>query len=153
MGAWAAFTTGLAGTAYCGSRRVCNRSSAGLSHRLRGSSECRGTIACKSETCWARAWSSTNSWRFLTWTDERNARSAIVHDCDLRAMRVRELKFDRHADRWNRRAGAESKIAAREIGHPRHARGNHGEPDVSFHRGDVPEMSLSRTTKPKPSQD
>ena len=35
------------------------------------------------------------------------ARSEVVHDRDLRAVRLRELQLDRHPDRRHRRAGAE----------------------------------------------
>ena len=34
------------------------------------------------------------------------ARSAVVHDRDVRAVRLRELQLDRHPDRRHRRAGA-----------------------------------------------
>ena len=45
---------------------------------------------------------------FVSRADEGNARSAIVHDRDVRAVRLREFQFDRNANRRHRRARAES---------------------------------------------
>src|ERR1700680_366592 len=66
-------------------------------------------------------------------------------------MRIRELQFNRNANWRHRSACAKSKIATREVGYSRHARGHHGELDVRIHCGNLPEMSASATPKTKPS--
>ena len=41
---------------------------------------------------------------FTARADEGNARSALVHDCDVRTLRICELQLDWHSDRRHRRA-------------------------------------------------
>ena len=38
------------------------------------------------------------------------SRSALVHDRDLCALRIRELQFHRHSDRRHRSAGADAQV-------------------------------------------
>ena len=69
--------------------------------------------------------------------DQGHARSAVVHDRDVCAVRLRELLVDRHSDRRHRRAGAG---AAARSGAPGHAGdgGRHaGQFRVGMHRGDA----------------
>ena len=80
------------------------------------------------------------------------ARSPIVHDRDLRAVRIRQLQLDRDPDRRHRSAGAHSQVRS---GAPRpegRGRGHHGEFHVGLHRGNAAVIgtpsntSASRTT-------
>ena len=77
------------------------------------------------------------------------ARSALVHDRDVRAVRLRELQLDRHPDRRHRRAGADAPArpgaprAARDAG--RHARQLH-------HRDDRRASCYELTTTPRVQQ-
>src|SRR5207237_4654563 len=43
---------------------------------------------------------------FATRADEAGAGSAVLHDRDVCALRIREFQLDRHSDRRHRRAGA-----------------------------------------------
>ena len=61
------------------------------------------------------------------------ARPALVHDRDLRAVRLRELQLDRHSDRRHRRAGAHE--AARS-GPPRFSRDARRHAGQLHHRDD-----------------
>ena len=76
------------------------------------------------------------------------ARSAVVHDRDVRAVRLRELQLDRHPDRRHRRAGA--RPAARP-GAPRLPR-DAGRHAGQLHDGDdcgVPAVSRSTIRRPR----
>jgi len=46
----------------------------------------------------------------------RVARSEVVHDRDVRAVRLRQLQLDRHPDWWHRRAGPESAVTISRLG-------------------------------------
>ena len=53
-----------------------------------------------------------------------DARSAVVHHRDVRAVRLREFRVDRHADRRHRRAGADAPRRSGAAGPARDARGH-----------------------------
>src|SRR5437867_12003350 len=71
----------------------------------------------------------------VTRTAESSPRSAFVHNCYLRAVRVCELELDRDSDRRDRSARAEQERGPGAARGARHVGGNHGEPAVSFHSG------------------
>ena len=56
-----------------------------------------------------------------------STRSALVHDCDVRAVRLRELQLDRHPDRRHRRARAIAAPRPGPAGLPRDARRDAGQ--------------------------
>ena len=56
-----------------------------------------------------------------------DARSEVVHDRDLRALRLRQLQLDRHPDRRHRRAGADAAARSGPARPPRDAGRHPGE--------------------------
>ena len=66
-----------------------------------------------------------------------HARSALVHDRHLRALRVREFQLDRDSDRRHRRAGAHPQVGPGAAGTARGGGGIHGELHVGLHRGNA----------------
>ena len=68
------------------------------------------------------------------------ARSALVHDRDVRAVRLRQLQLDRHSDRRHRRAGADPAARPRPARPARDARRHARELHHRHHRR-VPAMT------------
>ncbi len=71
-----------------------------------------------------------------------HARSEVVHDRDVRAVRVRQLQLDRHPDRRHRRAGARPPARSGPARPARDARRHAGQ----LHDGDASRRSCSRST-------
>ncbi len=70
----------------------------------------------------------------VAWDSKSSPRSPLLHDCHLRVVRVRELKFHWDSDRRNRCARAKQERGTGASRSTSHVGGNHGEPDVGFHR-------------------
>ena len=66
-----------------------------------------------------------------------HARSAVVHDRHLRAVRVREFQLDRDSDRRHRRAGAQPQVGPGAARAARRGGGIDGEFHVGLHRGNA----------------
>ena len=87
---------------------ACSRSSAGCSRRWRGR---MGVPWRDAPTIGNLLGTRMALNEFVAYSQlgplKASARSEVVHDRDLRAVRLRELQLDRHPDRRHRRAGAE----------------------------------------------
>ena len=57
-----------------------------------------------------------NWWRSRCLVRRSDAGSAVVHDCDLRALRICEFEFDRNSDRRDWRAGSEPERGLARLG-------------------------------------
>ena len=62
------------------------------------------------------------------------ARSPLICDRNLRAMRFRQFQFYRHSDRRHQRAGSKQTRRTGQAGIPRHDCRHDGEPDVGIDR-------------------
>ena len=81
-----------------------------------------------------------------------DARSEVVHDRDVRAVRLRQLQLDRHPDRRHRRAGAEPPPRSGASRPARDVRRHAGE----LHDGDdrrIPACERRRCTKARGARD
>ncbi len=89
---------------------ACSRSSAGCSRRSPGRWACRGGCADDRQPArHAHGRSTSSSPISQLGPLKDDARSEVVHDRDVRAVRLRQLQLDRHADRRHRRAGARAR--------------------------------------------
>ena len=76
-----------------------------------------------------------------------SARSAVVHHRDVRAVRLRQLRVDRHSDRRHRRAGADAARRSGATGPARDVRRDAGQLRHGDHRGLSPvTWTRERTT-------
>src|SRR5207253_843237 len=71
----------------------------------------------------------------VAWDSKSSPRSPLLHDCHLRVVRVRELKFHWDSDRRNRSARAKQERGTGASRSASHVGGNYGEPDVGFYCG------------------
>src|SRR4029077_10763689 len=62
----------------------------------------------------------------------RGARSAVIHNRNVRTLWICEPELDRNPDRWHWRPGAKQERGTRPARHSRHAGWHNGKPDVSF---------------------